>query len=76
MNNLLWAVEGDPEDHGDGELVAVYAPRNIYIENKLIIVAPGDDAVVDDAGHEDMVTKPLGASTNVIAYGNRAGGSA
>jgi hypothetical protein len=40
----LWAVNGDPNNHGAGNLNAVFGELNIYIEDILIIVAVGDKA--------------------------------
>jgi len=68
VNGLLWAVEGDPEDHGNGELVAVYGAKNIYINNKHVIVAIGDHALADNHPHEPPLTHPLGRSPNVYVY--------
>lgn len=71
VNNRLWAVEGDPNTHGGGNLSSVYGPKNIYIENKHVIVAPGDIAGPDNFppfGHPNPPTDPLSASPNVIAY--------
>jgi len=68
VNSLLWAVEGDPETHGDGELVCTYGPKNIYVHSKHAICAIGDSAVADDAPHFPPVTYPEGHSPNVYMY--------
>jgi hypothetical protein len=77
VNNRLWAVEGDPNTHVAGPLKAIYPPRNIYINQILIIVAPGDTASgADMLFHPPGPVDPAEGSDNVIAYGGRAGGSA
>lgn len=68
VNSKLWAVQGDPNDHGGGALEAVYGAKNVYIEGKLVIVAVGDDAA-PDALHPKPLTKPASSSGNVFAYG-------
>lgn len=68
VNSLLWAVDGDPNTHGGGLLVAKYGKKNIYINKKLIIVAVGDEATPDGRGHRTGTTNPLGRSGNVFAY--------
>ena len=52
VNGLLWAVQGDPNDHGAGNLVASGAP-NVFIEGKPVIV-------VGDPANEDNLCPPLG----------------
>ena len=47
VNTLLWAVEGDPNDHGDGDLVPVTGDT-VFVENKLVIVHGPDNAFPDD----------------------------
>lgn len=69
VNGLLWAVEDDPETHSAGELVAVYGDLNVYINGKLVIVALGDTALVDGAGHTPSQTKPVEHSPDVFCYG-------
>lgn len=67
----LWAVEGDPNDHGEGGLIP--SGSTVYIEGKLIIVhAP-------DAAAPDLLCIPLnglhcepataGGSPKTYAYG-------
>lgn len=71
VNNKLWAVEGDPNDHVHGELISIYSKRNIFIENKRAIVAIGDAAGPDGPNydlHPYPPTDPLEGSDNVIAY--------
>ena len=73
VNDILWAVEGDPNTHEHGELVCIYSKRNIFIENKRAIVAIGDIAAPDGPDpifplHPYPPTDPLEGSDNVIAY--------
>jgi uncharacterized Zn-binding protein involved in type VI secretion len=79
VNGLLWAVEGDKNDHcNQGALSAVYGSKCIEISGKKIICAMGDAAAGD---HEDCIyehpagsTNPLGHSYDVLVYGGAAGG--
>lgn len=78
VNNKLWAVEGDIDDHcGMGELIAVVG-RTIYIENKLIICAVGDTAEPDLEDciviHPKGATAPKNGSPNTFAYEGGTGG--
>jgi len=68
VNDLLWAVNGDPNNHGAGNLNAVFGELNIYIEDKLIIVAVGDEADRDNYNHPTGPTNPSGSSSDVFAY--------
>lgn len=70
VNNKLWAVEGDPEHHGEGRLIAVYGAKNVYINNKLVICAVGDKAGGDLAGHPAPPTDPSQASGDTYVYEN------
>ena len=74
VNNKLWAVAGDPNSHGGGSLISVYGPKNIYIEGKHVIVAPGDRAGPDSALHPLPPTDPSSASPDVIAYNAEVAG--
>lgn len=74
VNNKLWAVNGDPNSHGGGSLIAVYGPKNIFIEGKLVIVAPGDRAGPDAALHPLPPTDPSTASPDVICYNAEVSG--
>lgn len=91
VNKELVAVEGDECNHefnaepGDGNetkppleggpLKAVYGAKNIYIENKLVICAAGDEAVSsDNKNHPRLIVSPRGRSSDVIIYGGAAGG--
>jgi hypothetical protein len=69
VNNKLWAVEGDQNSHGNGQLIAEYGAKNIYVENKLIICAVGDKAEPDDLGHPAPPTDPQTSSSDTIVYG-------
>lgn len=69
VNNKLWAVEGDPNSHGAGNLNAVTGAKNVYIENKKVIVAVGDTAEGDNQDHPKGSTNPSSSSGNVFAYG-------
>ena len=68
VNNELWAVEGDPNTHGEGRLYAFYGAKNVYVENKLIICAPGDKAHEDEEGHISPQVDPSTASSDTIVY--------
>jgi hypothetical protein len=68
VNNKLWAVEGDPETHGNGNLVAEYGAKNVYINSKLVICAVGDNADEDDLSHPPTNTKPQDKSSDVLVY--------
>lgn len=46
VEGRLWAVAGDINDHGDGQLIPTGA--TVFIEGKLVIVNTPDDAVADD----------------------------
>ena len=61
-------MEDDPETHGNGELIAIYGARNIYINNKHVIVAIGDGALADAYPHSPPLTHPLGHSPDVYCY--------
>jgi hypothetical protein len=74
VNNKLWAVEGDLNTHGAGQLVPVYGPKNVYVENKLVICAVGDKSEPDDYPHPPGNPDPKGHSMDVVVYGGAAGG--
>lgn len=69
VNDKLWAVNGDPNSHNNGNLIAQYGSLDVFIEEKLVIVAPGDTAGGDDSGHSPSDTDPDGHSDDVTAYG-------
>ena len=66
-NDKLWAVEGDQNTHNNGQLRAVYGSTNVYIEDKKVIVAPGDQAAADNL-HPEPDTWPSTSSSDVNAY--------
>ena len=67
VNGKLWAVEGDKESHGNGDLIATH--EGVYICGKKVIIF-GDKASGDNADHTPDQTKPTGHSDNVTCYGN------
>lgn len=76
VNDKLWAVKGDiVGNHGGaGYLKPVYGPKNVYVENKLIIVAVGDSASAKDRRrHPPGPVNPKGHSNDTIIYGGAAG---
>lgn len=80
VNNLLWAVEQDLDTHcaPKGPLQCITAPKNVYIENKLGICAPGDwfFAIDYDPGCLiPHIPNPVGGSPNTYVYAGVGGGS-
>ena len=75
VNGKLWAVNNDPEDHGEGRLEAVYGAKNVRINGKLVICAVGDIAGGDLLGHPLPPTDPKQASGDVFVYSGGAGGA-
>lgn len=78
VNNELWAVEGDMDDHcGMGQLIAVTG-RTVLIENKFVICAVGDDAEEDYENcilkHPKGATAPKQGSPDTFVYGGTTGG--
>ena len=67
-NDKLWAVQGDEDSHLMGKLVASTGTKNVYIEDKLVIVAVGDIASSDMAGHPTGPSNPKEKSSDVSAY--------
>lgn len=65
-NGKLWAVENDPETHGEGRLVSVVG-STVFINGKKVIVL-GDHAGSDNALHNPPSTYPSQASSSVYAY--------
>jgi hypothetical protein len=74
VNNELWAVENDVCTHGNGQLIAAYGAKNIFVENKLVICAVGDKAAPDNQEHPAPPTDPQTASTDTILYEGGTGG--
>lgn len=68
VNGRLWSVNGDPNTHGSGDLVAIYGPPCVYIEGKLVICAVGDTAKPDELGHTPGEDDPVEASGDVFVY--------
>lgn len=68
VNGKLWAVQDDPNTHGEGNLKSVVG-STVHIEGKRVIVAVGDIALPDLALHPVPPTDPATASANVKAYG-------
>lgn len=68
VNGKLWAVENDPNTHTEGRLIPVTG-HTVFIGGKEVIVAIGDTATADLAGHSPQPVDPEGHSTNVFAYG-------
>ena len=48
VDSQLWAVENDPDSHGEGRLI--HSQNYITISGKLVILQ-GDSATPDNAGH-------------------------
>lgn len=46
VNNKLWAVEGDINTDGEGQLIPVTG-NSVYVENEIVIVHGPDDAEPD-----------------------------
>lgn len=69
VNDELWAVDGDTCTHGAGPLKAVTGGQNVYVEDKLVIVATGDTVSgPDNANHQVGQADPQQASSDVFAY--------
>lgn len=66
VNDKLWAVKDDPNTHAAGGLIP--SGKNVYIEDKLIIVHRPDHAKVDGLGHVDAEDETAQGSSNVFAY--------
>lgn len=64
MSKELWAVEGDPNSHGEGRF-RTPANTTVKINNKNVIVK-GDHAYGDNALHPDPIAE--GSSGTVYAY--------
>jgi hypothetical protein len=67
VEDKLWAVAGDKNSHEAGFLIPVVGD-SVYVEDKLVIVAIGDTATIDDLLHPPALTAPLGFSSTVNAY--------
>lgn len=67
VNDELWAVRGDHDDHGDGHLIDT-AGHTVFIEDKPVIVHGPDKAVPDKAGHVYGQDETASGSDDVFAY--------
>ena len=80
VNDKLWAVEGDECSHGGGPLKAKFPPKNVNVEDKLVIVSPSADTAFspDGYGHPPAGggggDDPANASGDVWVYEAAAGG--
>ena len=72
VNGRAWAVEGDPNTHGGGELISVYG-STVRIGGKKVICAVGDKAGGDNALHPIPPTDPSSSSGNVFVYEGKDG---
>lgn len=64
VNGLLWSVNGDPNNHGNGNLIA--SINNVLIEGKAPIIR-GDSARPDNLDH--INPSASGASGDVFSNG-------
>lgn len=55
VNGKLWAVEGDKNSHGNGDLIPVTG-HTVIVEGKEVIVNGPDNASADDASHPNPQT--------------------
>lgn len=67
VNGKLWAVEGDPNTHGNGELIAATG-QTVFIGGKKVIVHGPDPAEMDDLSHSGSEDETAGGSDNVFCY--------
>ena len=67
VNSLLWSINGDPNSHGNGNLIA--ATKNVFIGG-IAVVNIGDSASPDDLciplGGSHCAPTATGGSTNVF----------
>jgi len=68
VNGKRWAVKGDKNDHGDGQLIDTTG-HTVFCEGKQVIVK-GDKAEIDGELHEGDEDAAQGSSGDVFAYGN------
>lgn len=66
VNGKLWAVEGDKNTHGNGDLIATGS--TITIEGKRIIGHTPDLAIADDFGHVGADDQTAEGSGDVFVY--------
>lgn len=69
VNNRLWSVVGDPNNHGAGNLIGKAAGDTVYIHGINVIVNAPDPAQPDNQAHPSSATKTAEGSSNVYAYG-------
>jgi hypothetical protein len=71
VNNKLWAVEGDPNSHGNGDLVPVTGDT-VFIQNILVIVHGPDNAFPDDLciplNHQHCTPFTAQGSSDTLVY--------
>jgi len=66
VNGRLWAVEGDENSHGAGELIA--SKGSVTIAGKKVIVHNPDQAQIDGLFHSGSADATKGHSGSVSAY--------
>lgn len=67
VNGKLWAVNYDPNSHGDGHLRPITG-HTVFCEGKEIIVLTDTCYDPDDADHPPPSDDPAQASDDVFAY--------
>lgn len=71
VDSELWAVEGDPNSHGDGQLIPTY--HGVYINDIPVIVHTPDQASPDDLcppdGPPHCDPETAEGSPGVFSYG-------
>lgn len=68
VNDKLWAVKDDKNSHLEGKLIPITGSLNVYVEDKLVIVAVGDKSEPDSEGHSGDLPDPKEKSSDVFAY--------
>lgn len=66
VNGKLWAVQGDPNTHGEGGLIP--SGHTVKINGKKVIVHKPDQADADLFGHVGSLDETAGGSGSVFAY--------
>lgn len=69
VNEKLWSVVGDPNDHGAGNLIGLAAGNSVHINGIKVIVHAPDPAFGDNQTHPASQTITDQGSPNVYAYG-------
>lgn len=67
VNGRLWAVDNDPNTHGEGGLIPSGA--SVTIAGKRVIVHRPDQAKIDGLLHVGSQDETASASSSVSAYG-------